>query len=159
MSACVYFDLLEAVGVELSTVDGVNEVSVRNRPLQIDAVDPLPHVLVWPGEGAERVDSLQWGNPGGPGRVVWLYPVTVVLLTAGNRVVAANLFAYMLLRQQIRDRLFHPLLGGAVTVYDCDTVPETVFDRIAFAKGNFDITMWQLLFRSSEFFSTTATGL
>ncbi len=156
MSDCIYYDILQAVGTEVRTIAGAGTVSVRNRPLQLDGIDTPPNVIIWPGEGAEAIDSLQWGIPGGPGRVVWLYPVLVVLITAGNRVVEEELLAYLTLRQSIRDVIYRPLLGGAVTVFDCDIVPQDVFDKLAFQKGNYDVTGWQLYFKSSEAFNVRA---
>lgn len=154
--ACHYFDILQAVGAEVRSVNSVSEVSVRRRPLQLDVVDPVPHVIIWPGEGAETVDSIQWGPPGGPAHVTYLYPVLVVLITAGNRVVETGFEEYMQLRQDVRNAIFHPLLGGAATVWDTDIVPQDVFDKLAFTKGNFDVCGWQLYIKSAEFFRTGA---
>ncbi len=151
MASNIYYSILSAVGAVCASVAGINEVSVRRKPLQLDGVDPLPHAIVWPGPGAEKIDELQFGPGPGQGFRAWvLYPVTVALLTSGNRVVATDLSAYMDLRERTRNALFKPLLGGAVTVFDCEIDPRDVFDLEAFTKGNFDVTGWTLSYRSSE---------
>ncbi len=153
MSLCPYYDILQALGTEVrAAVPSDLQVSVRNRPLQLDVVDPVPHVVIWPGEGSEAVDKLIWGQPVSTGTVIWLYPVLVVLVTAGNRVVEEGLFDYLLLRQGIRNAMLRPLLSGAVTVHDMDIVPQDVFDKLAFTKGNYDVTGFQGYYRSSESF-------
>ncbi len=162
MSECVYFDILQAVGVEVAAVDDDLTVSVRSRPLQLDAVDPVKnHVLIWPGEGSEFLapDSpRQWGTPGGPAMATWVYPVVVVFITAGNRVVAADLLAYLTMRQLIRNAIFHPLLSGTASVYNTQIEPQAVFDETAFTKGNFDVTGWQMYYSSSESILVTNLG-
>jgi hypothetical protein len=140
-----YFNILQAVGVVANSVAGVNLVSVRRRPLQLDVVDPTPHVIVWPGEGAESLLEMQFGAPGQGAHAWWSYPVLVVLITAGNRVVESGLQAYMNLRENLRNALFRPLLGGIANVFSCQPIdPKAVFDLQAFVKGNYDICGWQL---------------
>ncbi len=149
--ANIYFSILQAVGAVCASVAGINEVSVRSKPLQLDGVDPLPHAIVWPGPGAEKIDELQFGpGPAQGFRAFILYPVTIALLTSGNRKVATDLSAYMDLRERLRNALFKPLLGGAVTVFDVDLEPRDVFDLEAFTKGNFDVTGFTYFFKSSE---------
>lgn len=118
--------------------------------MQLDVVDPTPHVIIWPGEGAERLDDLQFGQAGGPARAWWVYPVMVVMITSGNRIVETGFSAYMDVREAVRNILFRPMLGGIAQVFDCDIAPKDVFDLTAFVKGNYDVTGWEMYYKSAE---------
>ena len=157
--ASIYGQILNAVASQLSAIPsiplnnaGQPNVSVRSKPLDLSGVDVLPNVIVWPGPGAEQQIDLQFGGPTGTSAGVWWeYPVSVVLIVAGNRGVQSGLTSFLNLREAIRNQLFiGSLTGFPSNVFDVEIELGDVFDLQAFLSGNYDVCSFVCRYKSTE---------
>lgn len=159
--ASEYYNLLQSVVSALSAIPsiplnnaGQPNVSARSKPLNLDGVDVLPNVIVWPGPNAERVKQFRFGGADGTSTgVIWEYPVSVVLVTAGNRDVQQGLQTYMDLREAIRDQLL-VAVTGFTGIFDDNIEVGDVFELQAFLAGNYDICHFTVNYSSSEYLTS-----
>ena len=138
----VFYQILDGVRDRLALVPSVPTIVIRKRPILLQE-DALPLIIISPGQ-----DSI--GDEAFNNTVVYNYSVEVSIIQAGNRVYEADVATLFDLRENIRNQLFQPLLGGAVTVYDCQLETNPAFEVVSGQASNYDISGMVITYKSVE---------
>lgn len=151
MSA-IYYQLLTGVQTNVGNLAGTPPVVLRKK-LALTQGDPSALVIVAPGRGGEKPDRLTYKSATTFGQtgVNYVYPVAVALIEPNDEALSANLAAYLLLRQSIRNLLFTVAPAGIVQPgYDVELDPDEVAEFGAFLGTNYDVTGWLVKYRTVE---------
>lgn len=138
----VFYQILDAVRDRLATIPSVPTIVIRKRPVLVQE-DTVPIVIVSPGR--EIIGDEAFGNI-----VEYLYSVEVTIIQAGNRVYEADVATLFDLRENIRNKLFQPLLSGAASVYDCQLETNPAFEVVSGQASNYDISGMVITYKSVE---------
>jgi len=138
----VFYQILDGVRDRLALIPSVPTIVIRKRPILLQE-DTLPLIIISPGQ-----DSI--GDEAFNNTVVYNYSVEVSIIQAGNRVYEADVATLFDLRENIRNQLFQPLLGGAVTVYDCQLETNPAFEVVSGQASNYDISGMVITYKSVE---------
>lgn len=138
----VFYQILDGVRDKLALIPSVPTIVIRKRPILLQE-DILPLIIISPGQ-----DSI--GDEAFNNTVEYNYSVEVSIIQAGNRVYEADVATLFDLRENIRNQLFQPLLGGAVTVYDCQLETNPAFEVVSGQASNYDISGMVITYKSVE---------
>jgi hypothetical protein len=138
----VFYQILDGVRDRLAAIPSVPTIVIRKRPILLQE-DSLPLIIVSPGQ-----DSI--GDEAFNNTVEYNYSVEISIIQAGNRVYEADVATLFDLRENIRNRLFQPLLGGAATVYDCQLETNPAFEVVSGQASNYDISGMVITYKSVE---------
>lgn len=138
----VFYQILDGVRDRLALVPSVPTIVIRKRPILLQE-DTLPLIIISPGQ-----DSI--GDEAFNNTVEYNYSVEISIIQAGNRVYEADVATLFDLRENIRNQLFQPLLGGAVTVYDCQLETNPAFEVVSGQASNYDISGMVITYKSVE---------
>lgn len=140
----IYFDILEAVKQRVVGVSNEIEPVIRKRPILL-ATDPIPAIIISPGPGAETVGQEMFG-----GGVEYLYPVTVTIVAASDRVTEIEVHGMLDLRERIRQAMYQPLLAGVASVRNTTIDLDPSYSTAAGPSTVYDVTAIRLTFSSIE---------
>ena len=138
----VFYQILDGVRDRLAAIANVPPIVIRKRPILLQE-DTLPLIIISPGQ-----DSI--GDEAFNNTVEYNYSVEVSVIQAGNRIYEADVATLFDLRENIRNQLFQPLLGGAVTVYDCQLETNPAFEVVSGQASNYDISGMVITYKSVE---------
>lgn len=140
----VYFDILEAV--KQRVLGASNEITpiIRKRPMLL-ATDTIPAIIISPGPGAETIGLEAFGQV-----VEYLYPVTITLVMASDRVTEVEVYGALELRERIRQAMYQPLLAGVASVLNTTIDLDPPYSTAAGPNTVYDVTAIRLTFSSTE---------
>lgn len=140
----IYFDILEAVRQRV--LGASNEITpiIRKRPMLL-ATDTIPAIIISPGPGAETVGMEAFGQV-----VEYLYPVTITLVMASDRVTEVEVYGALELRERIRQAMYQPLLAGVASVLNTTIDLDPPYSTAAGPHTVYDVTAIRLTFSSTE---------
>ena len=140
----IYFDILEAVRQRV--LGASNEITpiIRKRPMLL-ATDTIPAIIISPGPGAETIGLEAFGQV-----VEYLYPVTITLVMASDRVTEVEVYGALELRERIRQAMYQPLLAGVASVLNTTIDLDPPYSTAAGPNTVYDVTAIRLTFTSSE---------
>jgi hypothetical protein len=140
-----YWRVLQAVAAVLADVSGCPAPSVREIPYVLGGADAVPLCLVCPGEGGEKLVRQTFKSG-----AWWDYPVLVLLISAGNRVLRAGVEARLQLREDVRQALFVPRLDATTTTVDAQCRPRAAADVRAALGTNYVVSGFEMTYRHVE---------
>lgn len=140
----IYFDILEAVRQRV--LGASNEITpiIRKRPMLL-ATDTIPAIIISPGPGAETIGLEAFGQV-----VEYLYPVTITLVMASDRVTEVEVYGALELRERIRQAMYQPLLAGVASVLNTTIDLDPPYSTAAGPSTVYDVTAIRLTFSSTE---------
>ena len=140
----IYFDILEAV--KQRVLGASNEITpiIRKRPMLL-ATDTIPAIIISPGPGAETIGLEAFGQV-----VEYLYPVTITLVMASDRVTEVEVSGALELRERIRQAMYQPLLAGVASVLNTTIDLDPPYSTAAGPNTVYDVTAIRLTFSSTE---------
>lgn len=140
----IYFDILEAVRQRV--LGASNEITpiIRKRPMLL-ATDTIPAIIISPGPGAETIGMEAFGQV-----VEYLYPVTITLVMASDRVTEVEVYGALELRERIRQAMYQPLLAGVASVLNTTIDLDPPYSTAAGPNTVYDVTAIRLTFSSTE---------
>jgi hypothetical protein len=140
----IYFDILEAVRQRV--LGASNEITpiIRKRPMLL-ATDTIPAIIISPGPGAETIGLEAFGQV-----VEYLYPVTITLVMASDRVTEVEVYGALELRERIRQAMYQPLLAGVASVLNTTIDLDPPYSTAAGPNTVYDVTAIRLTFSSTE---------
>lgn len=140
----IYFDILEAVRQRV--LGASNEITpiIRKRPMLL-ATDTIPAIIISPGPGAETIGLEAFGAV-----VEYLYPVTITLVMASDRVTEVEVYGALELRERIRQAMYQPLLAGVASVLNTTIDLDPPYSTAAGPNTVYDVTAIRLTFSSTE---------
>ena len=140
----IYFDILEAV--KQRVLGASNEITpiIRKRPMLL-ATDTIPAIIISPGPGAETIGLEAFGAV-----VEYLYPVTITLVMASDRVTEVEVYGALELRERIRQAMYQPLLAGVASVLNTTIDLDPPYSTAAGPNTVYDVTAIRLTFSSHE---------
>jgi hypothetical protein len=139
-----YFDILEAVKQRvIGCCDDITPV-IRKRPILL-ASDGLPAIIISPGPGAETVGEEMFSRT-----VQYLYPVTITLVSASDRVTEVDVHGILDLRERIRQAVYQPLLDGVASIVNTTIDLDPPFSTAAGPSTVYDVTAIRLTFTATE---------
>jgi hypothetical protein len=140
----IYFDILEAVRQRV--LGASNEITpiIRKRPMLL-ATDTIPAIIISPGPGAETIGLEAFGQV-----VEYLYPVTITLVMASDRVTEVEVYGALELRERIRQAMYQPLLAGVASVLNTTIDLDPPYSTAAGPNTVYDVTAIRLTFTSTE---------
>ncbi len=140
----IYFDILEAV--KQRVLGASNEIMpvIRKRPILL-ATDAIPAIVISPGPGAETIGLEAFGQV-----VEYLYPVTITIVMASDRVTEVEVYGALELRERIRQAMYQPLLAGVASVLNTTIDLDPPYSTAAGPNTVYDVTAIRLTFSSNE---------
>jgi hypothetical protein len=79
----------------------------------------------------------------------WEYPVLVLMIWAGNRVLSGNVQERLRVRYEVRQRLFVPGLSGTLT-HDGNAEPKAALDVGAALGSNYAVSGFLVSYKAAE---------
>jgi len=139
-----YFNILEAVKQRVTTVSNEIVPVIRKRPILL-ATDTIPAIIISPGPGAETAGLEAFGQV-----VEYLYPVTITVVAASDRVTEVEVYGALELRASIRQAMYQPLLAGVASVVNTTIDLDPPYSTAAGPGTVYDVTAIRLTFSSIE---------
>jgi hypothetical protein len=140
----IYFDILEAVKQRVTSVSNEITPVIRKRPILL-ATDAIPAIIISPGPGAETVGDEMFSRT-----VQYLYPVTITIVMASDRVTEVEVYGTLELRERIRHAVYQPLLNGVASVLNTTIDLDPPYSTAAGPSTVYDVTAIRLTFTSTE---------
>lgn len=140
----IYFDILEAVKQRVLSASNEIMPVIRKRPILL-ATDAIPAIVISPGPGAETIGLEAFGQV-----VEYLYPVTITLVMASDRVTEVEVYGALELRERIRQAMYQPLLEGVASVLNTTIDLDPPYSTAAGPNTVYDVTAIRLTFSSTE---------
>jgi len=140
----IYFDILEAVKQRVLSASNEIMPVIRKRPILL-ATDVIPAIIISPGPGAETIGLEAFGQV-----VEYLYPVTITLVMASDRVTEVEVYGALELRERIRQAMYQPLLAGVASVLNTTIDLDPPYSTAAGPNTVYDVTAIRLTFSSTE---------
>jgi hypothetical protein len=139
-----YFNILEAVKQRVLSVSNEITPVIRKRPILL-ATDAIPAIIISPGPGAETVGLEAFGLV-----VEYLYPVTITIVNASDRVTEVEVYGSLELRERIRQAMNQPKLGEVASVINTTIDLDPAYNTAAGPGTVYDVTAIRLTFSSIE---------
>lgn len=139
-----YFNILEAVKQRVISVSNEITPVIRKRPILL-ATDTIPAIIISPGPGAETVGLEAFGQI-----VEYLYPVTITVVAASDRVTEVEVYGALELREAIRQAMYQPKLAGVTSVVNTTIDLDPPYSTAAGPGTVYDVTAIRLTFSSIE---------
>lgn len=140
----MYFNILEAVRQRVLAVSGAITPVIRKRPILL-ASDPIPAIVISPGPGGESVGLEAFSRV-----VEYRYPVTITLVSAGDRVTEVDVAGALELRERVRFEMYHPLLDGLAAIHDTSMDLDPAYTTAAGPGTVYDVSAIRLIFAAKE---------
>jgi hypothetical protein len=142
----IFYDIIENVAADITSVLTPYNVPVliRRRNVYVNG-DPLPCCIISPND-EEQIREEDFTN-----QTTWIYPINVNLVYPDDRNndLALDAQIYLDIRQEIRDKLYYPLLNDVPEVWDVfieGTKPFNLPDQ----KGTYSSTVWVVSYKAKE---------
>ena len=140
----MYFDILQAVKQRVREVSGDIVPTIRKRPILL-VTDSIPSIIISPGPGAETIGLEAFNRT-----VEYRYPVTITLVSAGDRVTEVDVQGALELRERIRYQMYQPMLEGVVSVHDTEIDLDPPYSTAAGPTTVYDVSAIRLTYLTME---------